>query len=132
MFTIYRLQNDADEIRKVQETTRTSDKWGIESTHGLFGSAEWWQHIRYGTLPIHHLKGTISRVYMGSMNDWPEFTMRSETGEESSWSRYAKEPEFGAFYVVGRRIEIDYVVQYLRSDGSEDKIPVEIRVEENN
>ncbi|HXM74126.1 MAG TPA: hypothetical protein VN904_02530, partial [Chthoniobacterales bacterium] len=87
--------------------------------------------IRDGTLPVHHLKGTISRVYMGSMNDWPEFTLRSDPGEESSWSRYANEPEFGAFYTVGRPIEIDYVMQQTRRKHEEDKIPVEIRVDEN-
>jgi hypothetical protein len=76
----------------------------------LFGSPEWWQHIQDGTLPVHHLKGTISRVYMGSMNDWPEFTVQSDTGKESSWSRYANEPEFAKFYTVGRAIEIDYVI----------------------
>lgn len=131
MFTIYRLQSDRREIREVQEVTRTTDRWGIEPTHGLFGSSEWWQRIRDGSLPVHHIKGKISRVYMGSMNDWPEFAMLSDTGEESEWSRYANEPEFAAFYTVGRPIEIDYVIQCTRSMPADfQKILLEIRVDD--
>ena len=134
MLTIYRLRADKDFIAQVQEATATSEEFGIEATHGLFGSAEWWQHVRDGTLPVHMLRGTITRVYMGSMNDWPEFTMRTDTGEESSWSRYGNDPVFASLYTVGRSIELDYVVQRHRSKsfdgGSEDKIPIEIRLDE--
>lgn len=68
---------------------------------------------------------------MGSMNDWPEFTLRTDTGEESSWSRYANESELAALYTVGRPIEIDYVIQHTRRQHEEDKIPIEVRVDEN-
>jgi len=30
------------------------------------------------------------------MNDWPEFTIRSDAGEGFSWSRYASDPVFAA------------------------------------
>jgi hypothetical protein len=65
---------------------------------------------------------------MGSMNDWPEFTMRTETGEESSWSRYANDPVFASLYTVGRPIELDYVVQQHRphsfDTGAETRYPL--------
>jgi hypothetical protein len=135
MMTIYRLQLDKEYINQVQRATLTTDKFGLEPTHGLFGSPEWWQHVHDGTLPIHHLKGKISSVHMGSMNDWPEFTLRTETGEELTWSRYANCPDFGSLYTVGRPIEIDYVVQRYRASslgpGTHDRIPVAIRVDEN-
>jgi hypothetical protein len=135
MLTIYRLRADKDFIAQVQKATTTSEEFGIEPTHGLFGSVEWWQHVRDGTLPVHTLRGAITRVYMGSMNDWPEFTMRTATGEQSSWSRYANDPTFASLYTVGRPIELDYVVQRRRpksfDGGAEDKIPIEIRVDEN-
>jgi hypothetical protein len=131
MFTIYRLHSDRREIQQVQEATQSTDGWGLEPTHGLFGSPEWWQHIRDGTLPVQHIKGKISRVYMSSMNDWPEFAVLSDAGEESEWSRYANEPEFAAFYTVGRPIEIDYVVQRTRGAPADfQKIPIEIRVDD--
>jgi hypothetical protein len=119
----------------VQKATTASEEFGIEPTHGLFGSTEWCQHVRDGTLPVQTLRGTITRIYMGSMNDWPEFTMRTETGEESSWSRYANDPAFASLYTVGRPIELDYVVQQHRphsfDSGAKHKIPIEIRVDEN-
>jgi hypothetical protein len=119
----------------VQKATATTEEFGIEPTHGLFASREWWQHIRDGTLPVHTLRGTITRVHVGSMNDWPEFTMRSETGEETSWSRYADDPAFASLYTVGRPIELDYVLQRHRpksfDGGSEHKIPIEVRGDEN-
>ena len=62
MITIYRLQLDKTYIREVQEATESTERFGIEPTHGIFGSPGWWQHIREGTLPVHHLKGTISSV----------------------------------------------------------------------
>jgi hypothetical protein len=134
MITIYRLQSDKSYIREVQEATESTEKFGIEPTHGIFGSEEWWQHIREGTLPMHHLKGTVSSVHMGSMNDWPEFTLRTESGEEFTWSRYANGPEFVGLYTVGRPIEVDYVIQRHRATsigpGTQLRIPVEIRVGE--
>ncbi len=132
--TIYRLQSDRDYIVDVQRATQTTEKFGIEPTHGIFGSSEWWQHIRDGTLPVHHLKGTISSIHMGSMNDWPEFTLRAENNEEFTWSRYANCPEFAKLYIVGRPIEVDYVIQRHRATslgpGSQLRIPIEIRVDE--
>jgi hypothetical protein len=46
----------------------------------MFGSEEWWQNIELARLPLHMLKGRITKVYMGSMSDWPEFRMVSDTG----------------------------------------------------
>src|ERR1043166_9852939 len=94
MLTIYRLRNNKDFIAQVQKATVTTERFGIESTHGLFGSPEWWQHVRDGTLPVHTLRGAITRVYMGSMNDWPEFTMGSDTGQGAGWWGFARAPGF--------------------------------------
>ena len=128
MLTIYRLRAAQEFIAQAQKATTKSEELGIESTHDLFGSAEWWQHVRDGTLQVQTLLGAITRVYMGSMNDWPEFTMRTETEEESSWSRYANDPAFASLYAVGRPIELDYVVQQHRphsfDSGAKHKIPL--------
>jgi hypothetical protein len=132
MVTIYQLRNDKEHIAKVQRATLNTEKFGIQQTHGLFGSPEWWSKIDSGELPIHRLRGTITKVYMGSMNDWPEFAMRADTGEDSSWSRYADSKELAEFYTVGHRIELDYVIQHFKpkswSGDSENKVVIEIRV----
>ena len=135
MVTIYRLQLDKDYITQVQQATEMSDNFGLEPTHGVFASPEWWQHIRDGTLPVQHLKGMICSVHMGSMNDWPEFTVRTENNEEFTWSRYANSPEFAGLYTVGRPAEVDYVVQRHRATrvgpGTHVRIPITIRVDES-
>jgi hypothetical protein len=134
MLTIYLLRLDKEHIKNVQEATVTTKEWGIEPTHGLFGSQEWWDHVRKGMLPVHHVKGTITRVYVESMNDWPVFTMRAENGKEYTWSQYANDPDFGSLYTVGRPVEVDYVIQRSRvhTPGlqSQSEVVIEIRVGE--
>ena len=129
MFTIYRLQSDRREIREVQEAICMTDRWAL-SRH-TDSSARRTGGIRDGSLPVHHIKGKISRVYMGSMNDSPELGVLSDAGDDSEWPRYANEPEFAAFYTVGRPIEIDYVIQRTRGMLADfQKIPIEIRVDD--
>jgi len=112
--TVYQLRRDKQRIEAVQKATLTTWKFGVMRTHGLFGSEEWWQKIKTGKLRVHHLSGVITRLYMGGMRDTPEFTMCSETGEESDWLRWANSSDLNAFYSVDCRVEIDYVLQRHR------------------
>jgi hypothetical protein len=70
---------------------------------------------------------------MGSMGDWPEIRVVSDAGEKSSWTRDVNHKEQDALYRVGRRIEIDYVLQQHRNKSSsknkEHKVVLEIRIE---
>jgi hypothetical protein len=129
----YRLKDNAKHIAQVQKATLTTENFGIEPTDGLFGSAEWWNRIASGELPVHTLRGTITDRFMGSMGDWPEIRVCSETGEKSSWTREVNNREQDALYRIGRRIEIDYVLQRHRKKSSvpnsEHKIVLEIRAE---
>ena len=132
MITLYQLRRDKQHIEAVQKATLNTEEFGIQQTHGLFGSAEWWSKIASGELPVHHLCGRITKVYMGSMGDWPEFRMQTDSGEESSWSRFANNADLADFYVEGRRIELDYVVQRFKpkswSGDRENKVVIEIRL----
>ena len=66
------------------------------------------------------------------MNDWREFAVLGDTGENSQWSRYVNEPEFDAFYTVGGPIKIAYIMHRTRGTPVEfRKVPIEIRVDEN-
>ena len=135
MVTVYRLRQDKQQIDAVQRATSNTWKFGVAQTHGLFGSDEWWSNIESGKLVIYTLRGTIGKIYLGGMRDTPEFIMRSEDGKETSWLRCANNKELDDFYAVGRRIEVDYVLQrhrffsglnYLRRH----KIVLEIRIGE--
>lgn len=132
MHVVYQLKNDTRHIEQVQRATRTTSEFGVEPTHGMFGSDEWWQAVESGSLALHTLKGTIKSAYMAGMNDWPEFCMISDSGEESRWTRETNTPESDALYAVGNRVEIDYVLQRHRPDswsgGAEFKKVIEIRI----
>ena len=41
----YQLRKNKEFIRHVQRATMTTDEFGIEPTHGLFGSTEWWNEL---------------------------------------------------------------------------------------
>jgi len=119
-------------VAAMQKATLTTEQFGIELTHGLIGTEEWWSKIRSGELRVHTLRGRISRMYMGSMGDWPEFTLTTLEGESSSWTREAANTELSKLYVEGRDVELDYVLQHHRKKsldgGAEIKLVLAIRV----
>ena len=129
----YSLRDNPKHIAQVQKATLTTDNFGIEPTDGLFGSPEWWDRIAAGDLPVHTINGTIAERFMGSMGDWPEIRVLSDGGEKSSWTREVNRKEQDALYRVGRRIEIDYVLQRHRNKSSgrqkEHKVVLEIRIQ---
>jgi hypothetical protein len=132
MVTVYNLRRDKRHVESVQRATLMTKQFGIEQTHGLFASEEWWAQIANGKLAVERLCGVITRLYMGSMGDWPEFSMRSDAGEEVSWSRYANGAHLADFYAVGRRVEVDYVIQRHRAasfgGGAETECVIEVRI----
>lgn len=135
MTIVYQLKEDLRLIQQVQRATLATDKFGIEPTHGVFGSNEWWQNIESGRLALHRLSGKITKVYMsgmGPVGDWPEFTMVSDTGEESSWTRMMHLGGHDELYRVGAPIEIDFVWQQHRpksfDHGAKFKQVIEIRI----
>jgi len=65
MQIVYQLHRDDETIRSVQDATLTTEDRGLQSTHGLFGSKEWWDNIRFGTLPVHRLVGVITQLDLG-------------------------------------------------------------------
>jgi len=136
---VYQLKEDQRLIQQVQRATRTTENFGIEPTHGIFGSDEWWQNIESGRLALHTLKGKITKVYMSGMGpkgDWPEFKMVSDTGEESSWTRMMHLAEQDQLYRVGAPIEIDFVWQQHRpksfDHGAEVRQVLEVRIGDLN
>jgi hypothetical protein len=129
----YQLKMDSSRIAAIQKATLNTEDFGIEQTHGLFGSPEWWEQISSGQLPVHTLHGVIVERFWGSMADWPEINVKSDNGETSQWTREVNVREQDALYIPGQRIEIDYVLQRHRpksiSNGGEYKAVIEIRVE---
>ena len=135
MRVTYDLRKHAAKIEQIQNATLNSEDFGIQQTHGLFGSDEWWAKITSGELKTHRLRGTISKVYMGSMGgDWPMLEVTDNFGKKSRWTREVNQAEDGLLYVKGKKVEIDYVIQKFKEKsylgGSETECVIQIRVEE--
>lgn len=126
---VYELKQDTGYVAAVQKATLTTDEFGIEPTNGLLGSSEWWREIERGNLPLQTLKGTITRVFMGSMGDWPEFEMQTDDGSLLEFTRYQNAPDGSAdhLYAVGRQIEVDFVWQQFRPKAPDWGLPKEQR-----
>jgi hypothetical protein len=129
---IYSLRKDKQKIDQIQKATLETDEFGLQQTHGLFGSTEWWAKIADGNLPLRTASGLISKVYLGSMGDWPEFKMCQSDGTELTWAREAQSKELDNAYKEGAVVEIDYVMQSFKpkswNGATETKCVIEIRV----
>jgi hypothetical protein len=133
MDTVFRLKENPRRIANVQNATLTTLDYGIAVTHGLFGSDAWWDEIDTGHLATRTLRGRIMRVYMAGHNDWPEFEMKSDDDTLSRWERSCDRPEDDRLFVVGRRVEIDIVLQRHRLQGrpaAPTEIVIEIRIDD--
>lgn len=133
MKVTYDLRKDVDQIKRIQKATLDTDEFGLQQTHGLFGSESWWTKIDIGELETHTLRGIISKVYMGSMGDWPEFEVKDKNGNKSQWTREVNDAKDDSLYIEGKDIEIDYVIQRHNEKswdgGSETKCVIQIRIE---
>jgi hypothetical protein len=114
--TVYDLHDDHQRIRWMQEATMTTRDFGLEPTHGLFGSADWWLNIERGNLLAHRYSGTITNIYDLGEGDHPQFSMVDDIGVETIWKREVNYTEDDDLYAVGRRAEIEYVFQRTRLD----------------
>jgi hypothetical protein len=110
---MYKLRNDSKRIAQIQKATIETGTFGIEPTHGLFGSDEWWANISSGRLQRHTLSG------------------KHDSGERTSWTREVNAKEQDVLYKIGVPIEVDYVLQRHRpgsfDHGAEFKCVLEIR-----
>ena len=116
LLTVYDLRKDHQRIRWLQEATMTTRHVGLEPTHGLFGSRGWWRNIELGRLPVFAASGVITEVYHVGEGDFPEFTMIDADGIETSWKREVNCAEDDDLYVIGRQVELTYVLQRARLD----------------
>jgi hypothetical protein len=116
LLTVYDLRLDFQRIRWLQEATLTTRDCGLEPTHGLFGSPTWWRNIEDGVLVKHHAIGVINNIYSVGASEHPQFTMVGLDGIESNWPRETNRPEDDDFFMIGRSLELEYVLQRARAD----------------
>ena len=86
MIIIYQFKKNKIQISSIQNAILTNVDFGLQQTHGLFGSDEWWQQIANGRLPLHTNRGKITRVYMTGMGDCSEFEMANTDGTKEAFT----------------------------------------------
>ncbi|QKE82887.1 hypothetical protein [Arthrobacter sp. NEB 688] len=106
----YDLRADKAHVRAMQKATRKRPDVGLAPVPALVGSWRWWRAIDSGRYPSTILDGTITRVFWGSMGDWPMFTLRTLEGETSDWTRQGDPTR----YVEGLAVRLQYVVQRFK------------------
>lgn len=129
LVTVYQLADDLDRVQAVQRATTASDDYGIAPDPALFGSPEWWAAIADGTLPSRRRAGAVSRVFWGSMGDWPEFALTEPTGEVTEWTRMG-DP---TLYVEGIQALVVTVKQSGRTkDAQAHEVILEVQLEQSD
>lgn len=112
METIYSLRDDADLLRQMQKASRSIEPMGLRETHGLVGSAAWWQCIKTGKLATKYVAGEISGLWLGQWLDGPaSFELRSIPGEVSTWFCEVEPSLAKVAFRIGRRVVVEFVDQ---------------------
>jgi len=104
LIKVYDLKEDNRKIEQIQNATRNTEEYGLDSAKGLFGSEEWWSLVKENVI-----NGVISKVYMSGHNDFPEFEVK-ENEKTSSWERLGDDK----YYIVGKRVKIVYTKDKLK------------------
>jgi hypothetical protein len=129
---LYSLREDPERVAALQKATLSPGDFGLAPDPALVGSVDWWAAIDRGELPVFEATGRISRVYWGSMGDWPEFELTSDEGERSTWTRLGD----CSRYVEGLAARVRYVRQRYKSAGErlglESRQVLEIAVEHSD
>lgn len=104
---IYNLHDDARYLSALQNASLNRVDAGLQNTHGLVGSDEWWQAIENGALPLHTIYGRITRIFGIDHYGFPEFELVNSEGS-TSWACKGDIKN----YSVGDTVKIHYVLQW--------------------
>lgn len=102
---LYDLAVENELIAHVQKASLDSSSTLGLSPEPLVGSEEWWDEIASDRRPIRWIEGVIDSVWWGSMADYPEFSIRGDDGNVTTWSREGSSRR----YVEGLRVRLGYV-----------------------
>ena len=112
MAVVYELSADEEYVNQMQDASVNRPDLGLVPDP-LVGGPEWWNEIKSGGRPTHHVEGTIVSAYWAGMGDWPEFRIRAADGAESTWTRQGDVRR----YVEGLRAQVEYVEHAWKRGG---------------
>jgi hypothetical protein len=116
--TIYSFEQDQTRIDAMRKASLGATNFGVSPFPALVGTPEWWSATQDGSLARVIVSGTISRVYWGSMGDWPECEVSSDNGSKTTWTREGDITR----YVEGLQVRIVYVLHPWKTSDQEDRL----------
>jgi hypothetical protein len=130
---VYSLEQDQRRIEAMQKASLSATNFGLSSSPALVGTPEWWRATRDGSLVRRVVYGTISRVFWGSMGDWPEYEVTTNDDSKSTWTREGDITR----YVEGLKVQITSVLHPWKAPdqhglGAASEIVLSIRIEDSD
>jgi hypothetical protein len=100
---VYDIRSDFLLLSQIAEASVSRSRLGLGTEHGVVGSADWWEAVRRGQVPVERFVGTIIQTDGGINND--SCLVRVKNGDTTkSWVAWEGfKPEF-----VGEDFEIIY------------------------
>ena len=131
--TVYSLAQDQTRIDAMQKASLGATDFGLSPFPALIGTSQWWHATQDGSVVRGVVSGTISRVYWGSMGDWPECEVTGDGGARSSWTREGDITR----YVEGLRVQLTFVLHPWKVPnqhglGDASKIVLTVEIEDGN
>jgi hypothetical protein len=131
--TVYSLAQDPTRIKAMQKASLGATDFGLSPSPALIGTSQWWHATQDGSLVQRVVAGTISRVYWGSMGDWPECEVTGSDGAKSTWTREGDITR----YVEGLRVLFTFVLHPRKVPdqhglGNASKIVLTVEIEDSN
>jgi hypothetical protein len=129
MELVYDLSKESERIGQMRRVTLETEE-GLAAEPALVGSPDWWAAVEGGRLQLTSVEGRIADVFWGSMADWPEFTLETDDGERSQWTREGDVTR----YVEGLRVRLEYVLHPWKKThhlvlGPESKLTIRVWIE---
>ncbi len=117
------LQADPQRVQLTQALTLNRDKptMGLKGTHGLFGSAAWWDSIRSRKMPLLFLSGVVQDAYVAGQDDSDlnnTIDLKLPDGSVQSVGIYVNNPEDARLFAQGCRAMIVYALDELKKQPS--------------
>jgi hypothetical protein len=100
---------------------------GLSESPARVGSTEWWGLLGTGAIHTRITEGVIEDVFLGSMLDFPTFTLRTAAGECRSFTRERTVPSGDGsvepYYTTGRRVRVEEAAVELRNKALSAALP---------
>jgi len=115
MKTIYQLRKNRQFIADAQAASLSPKPFGLKTTHGLFGSDQWWQNVEAGVIPQIRKVGAITRLFRAGMHNESQcFEMVCQDGEKFEYDCVAANRKDRKLYKVGVGVELTFVESELK------------------